>query len=419
MRFRDFLLRTMDEALQGQIGPAQRQIYHANLIPVNSRGEVKSSFDSTQPVLRSFAFGDPTGAGLAGALIFCVMTAHSQQSAVYRAWPTVMGILEAYFQNRKATAEGIEQVILRHDKPGDSISTVRDAVYGSKLGFIADLWNNRQRHMAALSELAAAGKEDPVKAFDYIHQNIKGLGVVKSAFAVQILMGKLGCLDIQNYYIYQSYFKQKERLGRMSRQQRQKMTQDINPAEYGNVPKSAGSPTRAKAVQRYLKALEALEVDGIGSKQMWDIWVNVVGEKYPIYNPGLFSTWDEDDPGIDKVKGVVATDSEGNKAVVQKSPRSGAVSLTHRLDLMHPKQVLDPALATATADNPEQEIEKHPILNVRNPDHRQVVKNPQQRYFHPLLYWTGKDRRLQDYLQLGPEKKERLKDAFLRWRASQ
>ena len=108
--------------------------------------------------------------------------------------------------------------------------------------------------------------------------NISGLGPTKAAFCVQLMMGKLGCIDSINSVVYQAiapealFTKKPNEEGGvkllMKSAKKDPKTKELNPAGH-------------KIASAYIEFLNSLEkASGLDiSKNLWDVWCDIVAQK--------------------------------------------------------------------------------------------------------------------------------------------
>jgi len=116
--------------------------------------------------------------------------------------------------------------------------------------------------------------------------NISGLGPTKAAFCVQLMMGKLGCIDSINSVVYQAiapealFNKKPNEEGGvkllMKSAKKDTKTKELNPAGH-------------KIANAYIEFLNSLEqASGLDiSKNLWDVWCDIVAQKINFSGPKL------------------------------------------------------------------------------------------------------------------------------------
>lgn len=120
------------------------------------------------------------------------------------------------------------------------------AMTGTKLAAVQHVWATRETLFAQYQEL------DAVSFWNLCIDTVPGLGMVKAAFAVQMLYNELGCIDVHNL------------------------------RELGLDRKAVtGKSQRRRAQYLNIQAVKS-------SREWWDTWCDFVAAKYP----GQFSDGD-------------------------------------------------------------------------------------------------------------------------------
>lgn len=126
-----------------------------------------------------------------------------------------------------------------HDIPDSDRSVMAAAMSGAKLQAAREIWANRHEIYA---------KRESMDAMDFWHyaiDNVRGLGMVKAAFVVQMLYNEMGCIDAHN----------------------------IRMMGYDKVMLTGKSKVRR---QNYL-SLQSVKT----SQAWWDDWCDFVAKRYP------------------------------------------------------------------------------------------------------------------------------------------
>lgn len=472
--------RLFDEAKKKTNEPEGGNI----LLPVSSESgvmQVTSNYEEDRPALHRFAVSAEDG--VAQALMFVLMTPRSNLRDVWRFFPVILGVLKSMpkgdFDEEKFTTrlndmlnnavpppdytprakKGTKKDDFHPVPQGYAMTTVSGATPSNwKIRGITKIWKNATKIQDEVRNMIS-GNVDVVKLTDKLIDDIPGMDVVKAAFAVQILVGKLGCIDSHNLRIYTDYLystaQGKEGSERRALLQtiadmdpsQMVMGKDIGlPGQYsaaqikkGELKKPGGVIPRAlKAksnkvtrgskrsksgqidkIVRYVRALEMIENEmGIGTKELWDFWTNYVSQTTVdqggghSFNPRYGSGMKPEDlektklggdttvPYIPKGQGSHHSHKagEGERLKLKPSASSRAVGMAHRFDKLQPRDMIDPAIGIAQDPTGAG---AHPFLDVLG-THGQKV--------HPLLYWAAQDPRMADYLGFGPEKRQELMD---------
>lgn len=158
--------------------------------------------------------------------------------------------------------------------------------YPYQARYIAELWKKKNEIYSNIVGLMEGDKAtSEYEIFKYILQNVTGLGVVKAAFVVQLIIGKYGCIDSINSRVYKdliyhdiekkgvkSAFTLKKRKDR----KRKVITDDEGNPIMDPVLKS--SLLGLKGYVSFLQTLEDLYGDNV-SKILWDDWCEIVDKK--------------------------------------------------------------------------------------------------------------------------------------------
>lgn len=460
------------------------------LVPLDAEGgmiQVTSNFDSDRPALHHFALTEKDG--IAQAILFVLLTPRANMRDVWRFFPVILAVLKSMpsrdLDEEKLT-DRLRNMLAKATPAPDYIAkaskgTQKDDVYPVPQGFamtsvtgatpsnwkirgIVKTWKNAAKIQDEIKSMLS-GDVDVVKLTDKLIDDIPGMDIVKAAFAVQILLGKLGCIDSHNLRIYTDYL-----YGAAKGKNRNKFLQmiaDLDPAgsitskdlglpgqfsasqlkkgdlktPEGIIPKALKSPSnkitrgrrsetgRIDRIARYVRALEMLEAEsGIGTREMWDIWTNYVAQ-INTYQSGI-STYSThygsglDPKDLEKVKlgdtvpyipkGQVAVRShkpgEGPRLKLEPSPSSRAVGMAHRFDKLQPRDIIDPTIDMALSPMGSSKKDKYPFLNVLGDDRPASDPAAQSQKVHPLLYWVAQDPELADYVGFGPKRRKELMD---------
>lgn len=272
----------------------------------------RSGFERDQPPLNSYAVSNPDN--MASVMIFVLLTIHADFRQVMQDFPTIMMHLKHKFNDTTklggdrlgASVRDLETGLAQKvnpeklDKSGFAQGySLQGTVYGFKKDGIAHIWSNRER---IFNDIKSMGN-DVVKMHQYIVQNIGGLGPVKAGFVVQLITGKLGCLDLHNVNLYSQYAKHYKN---------KKLYNDLDPMNW--------SKKDQKSIDNYLRVLDRLEKEGATTKKLWDIWVNYVAVNYAT-DATAYSTKGalsghsvaEDDPLYQKMQGIGPVPDRANK----------------------------------------------------------------------------------------------------------
>jgi hypothetical protein len=157
--------------------------------------------------------------------------------------------------------------------------------------YLRELWLSKERIFDAIKTLHTGASPTSMmsdssdyKIFKYILNNVKGLGIVKAAFASQLIIGKFGCIDSVNMRAYRGIIDADIE----SRGKESSFTKKPRIGKTGVATDLAGNPVFDYEVKKsdrglvgyvdFLKALEQNYGDDI-SQVLWNDWCRIVGQK--------------------------------------------------------------------------------------------------------------------------------------------
>jgi len=156
----------------------------------------------------------------------------------------------------------------------DKYHSLGHTISGWKLRTIAEIWSNKENLFQELMALAARGTDR-----DIIARLCKFTGVqpVKAGFIAQLLFGRAGCIDTHNIDIYSTVFP--DMAGELG------FSTDTLEKEKANkkwqVTKAQlEKPEVPRGVDAYVSTLEKLKGRGVGTEQLWNVWVDFVENFY-------------------------------------------------------------------------------------------------------------------------------------------
>jgi hypothetical protein len=240
-----------------------------------------SGYASHIGAIQSFAKSSP--ANFAQVLMFSPLSANVPFAKHWDNYYMLMAILKHQFPQR-VSREEIEHAV---DSFGDKYHSLAHTIGGFKLDTIADIWSNKDNLFHELNSLAKGGDDTQlIKRLSMI----KGVQPVKAGFIAQLLWGRAGCIDTHNIDIYSKVFPDMDKAG------------DFDEKSWGK-PKGGA--------ERYVQTLNKLSSRGIGTKQLWDVWVDFVETMYVMvthHGKGYYDmqggALDKDSPEYDSMKGI-------------------------------------------------------------------------------------------------------------------
>jgi hypothetical protein len=198
------------------------------------------------------AFAKSSPQNFAQVLMFSPLSANVPFAKHWDNYQALMAILKHYYPN-KVTRQELEHAV---DSFGDKYHALAHSIGGFKLDTIADIWSNKEGLFHELNGLAKGG--DDVQIIKRLSQ-IKGVQPVKAGFIAQLLWGRAGCIDTHNIDIYSKVFPDMDKAG------------DFEEKQWGR--KKGGA-------EKYVATLDKLKSRGIGTQQLWDVWVDFVETMY-------------------------------------------------------------------------------------------------------------------------------------------
>lgn len=240
-----------------------------------------SGYASHIGAIQAFAKSSP--ANFAQVLMFSPLSANVPFAKHWDNYYMLMAILKHNFPDR-VSREEIEHAV---DSFGDKYHSLAHTIGGFKLDTIADIWSNKENLYHELNNLAKGGDDTQlIKRLSMI----KGVQPVKAGFIAQLLWGRAGCIDTHNIDIYSKVFPDMDAAG------------DFDEKSWGK-PKGGA--------ERYVQTLNKLSSRGIGTKQLWDVWVSFVETMYVMithHGKGYYDmqggAMEKDAPEYDALKGI-------------------------------------------------------------------------------------------------------------------
>lgn len=251
--------------------------------------------------IQQFAMSSPEN--FAQTMMFSPLSANVPFPKHWDGFNTMMAILHSYFPN-KINPEQIKEIVNVFD---DKYHSLAHTISSWKLETIADIWSNKEKYFSELPQLASTG--DDRKLIARLSQ-IPGVQPVKAGFMAQLLFGRAGCLDTHNIDIYTHVFPD--------------MINDLDPKKWNikGDKVSAIEKGMPKEVNRYVKALEKLSGKGIGTGQLWDIWVDFVESFYKYMSQHGLGVYFPMGSSIDKKNPLYQWLAQ--QGPIKKSPSAGS-----------------------------------------------------------------------------------------------
>jgi hypothetical protein len=256
--------------------PRPKQVLDAHACPVTPLSGYRKHIEAIQ----SYARKSPEN--FAQVLIFSPLSANVPFSKHWNNFHVLMLILKHYFP-KKVERQQLELVV---DAFNDYLHSLAHTIQSFKLDTITDVWNQREQLMQELSAIAKEG--DDVKLISKLSE-IKGVQPVKAGFIAQLLFGRAGCIDTHNIDIYSKVYPD--------------IANKFNAGDWQN--------NKQGGVEKYVSLLGDLEKRGIGTQQLWDVWVDFVENMYKMISShgrgsyaDMGSALDPNDPVYQALKNV-------------------------------------------------------------------------------------------------------------------
>jgi len=221
------------------------------------------AYGRDQPIIGKYAQRSPEN--MAQVAMFSPLSARTLFGDMRRHYPAVVYIMRYLLAkgDRRTSKEELDQLLKQ--KFAYKGAKAKGVVFGFKLSTVAEIWNRRKQIYQRAMSLNA--KDDLAGLVD-LFSSITGVAPVKAGFIIQLIFGKLGCIDVHNARIYKQTAQE---LG-----WRSPSPEEFNPAawEKGNAKKTE------RNIKTYLELLEKLRDHGIDVAALWNIWVDYMATIY-------------------------------------------------------------------------------------------------------------------------------------------
>lgn len=260
---------------------------------VDSRKNLESSesgFCLHNPLIKPFAFDNEVNMAILVSFVFFTIA---------KKWMDVKFRFDSFLQWVMTTDKKFQKSPLTTNWTYDKGAYFADEnvpapFTGPKNAFIKSLWENKKRIYDKIIAIYDPKTDPKLSDEDYLKKaieiwyvlinNVSGLGPTKAAFCVQLMMGKLGCIDSINSSVYKAIApddlftkkenKEKEIELKMKGAPKDKDTKELNKSGY----------KIAKAYIEFLNYLEKAASMDI-SKNLWDVWCDIVAQKLNFAGP--------------------------------------------------------------------------------------------------------------------------------------
>ena len=263
----------------------KEEILGANGKPVHmvdtnvEKPDAESGFCLHQPQIKSFALQNEVNMAI---LISFVMFTMQKQ------WQDVVLHFDNFMQwvlvtDRKSQSSPVS-TSWRYDKDKESWGSLKNSGIGSGARYVQQVWADKKKIFEDVTKILESNKgntekdrlETAIQVWYRVIQ-ILGLGPIKAAFTVQLMLGQLGCLDSINSIVYEPLADPK--LFKRTYTRDGDLSLSISAPKD---PKTGKLNTGGKKVaQKYIEFLQSIEqaTKAPLSKNLWDVWCDIVAIK--------------------------------------------------------------------------------------------------------------------------------------------
>jgi hypothetical protein len=229
--------------------------------------------------IQSYAHSSPEN--MAQVLMFSPLSANTNFAKHWDNFQALMMILKYEFP-QTVTKEQINQAVKSFNTKYHNLSF---SISNWKLDTIAYIWSNKDSLFHELNQLAKGG--DDIKLMHRLIE-IPGVQAIKAGFIIQLLWGRAGCIDTHNIDIYSKVFPDLE------------FPNAAEMEDDDDTSKPPKDPWKNKGgVEKYMGLLGQLDKRGIGTKQLWDVWVDFVESMYIMITRHHQGYYDFQGPALD------------------------------------------------------------------------------------------------------------------------
>ena len=251
-----------------------------------------SGFCQYNPLINQFA--QSSADGLAEMLIFVIATQQMRWYDVVGKFPLLMQFIKQQggLLSPDMLVKKYDPKKKKHYMAYEFPPYIGQLVIGARKKAVDSVWRNRESYYSTFKPLfdkykkagsSTIEKEEAMFEIYLELMKVPSLGLPKAAFASQLIIGRLGCIDSINLNIYKgldpdgkliTYDKKtgKPRF-KTPTKKKQKDTQIITLTK--------GGVTLAKNYVEFLKTIAQLtkSTEARISQQLWDTWVEIVAKK--------------------------------------------------------------------------------------------------------------------------------------------
>jgi hypothetical protein len=223
------------------------------------RKKEDSGFCEFNPKINKFALENPDQMALVFAFVyFTIQTDWNlvvENFPKFIEWFYTMAVKRSggrLVADRSVTPPGLKHMMVSPSKKNNGLAS-------NRLNYFYDVFDNRHKIYNDITRFS----DDPREMFIYILKNINGLALVKTGFLVQLITGRIGCMDSINSKMYGKQV-------------------DFNTSKAPSVTKSGEySKQSMEKIDKYINFVDPI------SKILWDDWCEIVENKfhYAIFKP--------------------------------------------------------------------------------------------------------------------------------------
>jgi len=243
--------------------------------------ELDSGFCEYNPIINQYAQSSPEA--MAEMLIFVVATQRSRWYDVVEKFPILMAHINKYDNlldpKQKITKDGKDYYQLPKEIGMLTLGFRKDA--------IQKIWENRKSFyksiMEPINRYYRAGPLEKEEAMFEVYTKlltIPGLGLPKAAFATQLIIGRMGCIDSINMNLYKG-LDPDGKLIQVDKKTGIASFRTPGKRKQGGkiISLQSGGIRLAKNYVDFLRAIADTTKTANISRQLWNSWVEMVARK--------------------------------------------------------------------------------------------------------------------------------------------
>ena len=322
-------------------------------------------FAQHSPFIQSYAQKNPEN--FAQTLLFAPLTANTKFSHFNEWFPVLIKWLKT---KNKITREELGNFIAGvgaqrsgkiFAKDGDGSGTHKGKIFamvadmgaGFKTRLVEEVWNNRDSLYSTSMQLADSGDYEGLMR---LFSRLPGIAPIKAGFVVQLLFGRLGCIDTHNTRMYKAVadLVQNTDMPEETKKKWRELKRMIEAGKGWQPSDKQNEKLVDKAVAAYKEVLDFMFNElGMTSETLWNAWVNYVAKLYEGDDDNVYSSEQglshaPDDPAMLKAFGGKDWEWLSKKQkkdfltnIIEPHPASGGVSRVHLMAAIDPDELLD------------------------------------------------------------------------------